>query len=286
MIILDLNQVLFSTLLSTYGTKNLNVEEGLIRHMALNCIRSYRQRFSNEYGEIVIACDNREYWRKQVFPYYKANRKKNRDQIGLDWDAVFRAMNNVKSELKEFFPYRVIDVPGAEADDVIGTLVQNKHEVAPDEKILIMSGDKDFIQLHNDVVVQYDPVQKKWVKHPEPERYLIEHVVKGDSGDGIPNIRSADNTFVVGQRQKTISKKFLEQFVEDTLTHRSSVISGELARNYKRNLTLIDLRYIPETVRMNVLESYRSQSDKNRSHLFNYFIKYKLANLMESINEF
>lgn len=286
MIILDLNQVLFSTLLSTYGTKNLNVEEGLIRHMALNCIRSYRQKFSNEYGEIVIACDNREYWRKQVFPYYKANRKKNRDQIGLDWDAVFRAMNNVKSELKEFFPYRVIDVPGAEADDVIGTLVQNKHEVAPDEKILIMSGDKDFIQLHNDVVVQYDPVQKKWVKHPEPERYLIEHVVKGDFGDGIPNIRSADNTFVVGQRQKTISKKFLEQFVEDALTHRSSVISGELARNYKRNLTLIDLRYIPETVRMNVLESYRSQSDKNRSHLFNYFIKYKLTNLMESINEF
>ena len=165
---------------------NAQVEEGMVRHMVLNAIRSYKQKFSHEYGEMIIACDNTNYWRKQIFPYYKANRKKAIEKSELNWKDIFECMNKIRAELKEFFPYKVIDVESAEADDIIGTLTREfSSELNNGVKILILSGDKDFIQLHvYPNVSQYDPVRKKWIKHEDPERFLHEHILKGDAGDG------------------------------------------------------------------------------------------------------
>lgn len=285
MIIVDLNQVMLSNLLMQLGNHtNAELEENMVRHMILNSLRSYRVKFGDEYGEMVIACDNTNYWRKQIFPYYKANRKKNIEKSELDWKALFECLNKIRAELKEYFPYRIIDVESAEADDIIATLVSNfGSELNTGEKILILSGDKDFIQLHvYPNVSQYDPTRKKWIKHDDPERYLHEHILKGDAGDGVPNVLSPDNVFVVGDRQRPLTAKKLEKIMGTDLEDMET----SLARNYSRNVQLIDLSFTPETIREKVMEQFESQKGRDRSKLLNYFITNKLKNLTEHLSEF
>ena len=281
MIIVDLNQVMLSNLLMQLGNHtNAQLEENMVRHMILNSLRSYKTKFADEYGEMVIACDNTNYWRKQKFPYYKANRKKAQEKSEMDWKSIFECMNKIRSELKEYFPYRVIDIEAAEADDIISTLVR----IHSFEKILILSGDKDFIQLHTyGNVKQYDPTRKKWINHENPERYLAEHILKGDSGDGIPNVLSPDNCFVVGERQKPLTQKKIDALIELNLNGK---FDHQYARNFMRNKELIDLRNVPQEIGAKVVESYDRQEGKGREKLMNYFIANKLKNLMESIGEF
>lgn len=283
MIIVDLNQVMLSNLLMQLGNHtNAQIEENMVRHMILNSIRSYRVKFGAEFGELVIACDNTNYWRRKFFPYYKANRKKAQEKSELDWKSVFECLNKIRAELKEYFPYKVIDVESAEADDVIATLVFSESFSNPTKKMLILSGDKDFIQLHvYGNVKQYDPTRKKWITHSDPLSYKKEHILKGDSGDGVPNILSSDNCFVVGERQRPLTAKKLEHYIKITPNEMES----NIARNYFRNEKLIDLDQVPDDIRVKVMESYYGQK-KDRSKLMNYFIANKLRNLTEHIGEF
>ena len=290
MIIVDLSQVMLSNLMMQIGNHtNAKIEENMVRHMVLNSLRSYNSKFSDEYGEMVIACDNTNIWRKQIFPYYKANRKKNRENSEMDWKAVFECLGKIRTELKEFFPYRVIDIETAEADDIIATLVTIhpatiESFIDTSDDVLILSGDKDFIQLHkHSYVKQYDPVRKKWITHDDPNRYLAEHILKGDSGDGVPNILSPDNCFVVGERQKPMTQKKIDAFIELGLDGK---VDHPMARNYYRNKQLIDLSMIPNEVKEKILESYEAQANKGRDKMFNYFISNKLKNLMEHLGEF
>lgn len=279
MIIVDLNQIMYSTVVHTVTQYDApTIDEGLVRHIALNIIRSIRNKFKNDFGELVIATDSYKYWRRDYFPYYKANRKKNRDKSSLDWPSIFNCMNTLKAELKQFFPYKYIEVEGAEADDIIAALVHRYR----DEDILIISGDKDFVQLHKfDNVKQYDAVNKKFIKVSDPLKTLNEHILKGDVGDGIPNVVSPDNCFVLGERQKRLTKGIQESLVAIQLQ-----TDHPLYRNYIRNKTLIDLECIPDQLRTNIIKTFEEQTGRSRSHLMNYFIKNKLKTLMESINDF
>ena len=283
MIIVDLSQVMISNLMVQLGNHtNTELEEDLLRHMILNSIRSYNQKFKNEYGEMIIACDAGNNWRRQTFPYYKANRRKNREKSELNWNQIFETLGKVREELKEYFPYRVIQIDGAEADDVIGTLVDKFGNTS--EKILIMSGDKDFVQLQRYMNVrQYDPVQKKWRTTNDPDRFIKEHIMRGDTGDGVPNFLSADNTFVVGARQKPISQKKLDAWIN---MDPREFCDENMLRGYMRNQQLVDLNFIPENLRSQIVDEYEAQAGKGRSKLFNYFIEKRLKNLLESINEF
>jgi hypothetical protein len=280
-IIVDLNQVVLSNLMMQLGNHtNAQLEENMVRHMVLNSLRSYKQKFGNEYGEMVIACDNHNYWRKQYFPNYKANRKKTQEASELDWKAIFDCLAKIRGELKEFFPYRIIDVESAEADDIIATLTE-KYGLS--QKILILSGDKDFIQLHtNKNIFQYDPTRKKWIRHDDPALFLREHILKGDAVDGIPNILSGDDCFVIGERQKPLTQKRIDHL----LNVDTSEYDEKTLRNYQRNANLIDLKYIPNNIKETIMSQYESQKGKNRSKLLDYFIHNKLKNLMENIAEF
>ena len=283
MILFDLNQIIISSIITQLGNHtNTLLEEDLVRHIVLNTIRSLKTKFS-EFGEVVIACDDKNYWRRSIFPYYKGNRKKDREKSDIDWSSLFNNLNKIKQEIKDNFPYRVVQVSGAEADDVIATLCENYGEIlntALGERILILSGDKDFIQLHKySNVSQYDPVHKKQIVDKDPIRYLEELILKGDRGDGIPNILSPDNCLVEGQRQKPLSAKKIKEII-----HQG--ISKDLYKNYTRNKRLIDFSMIPDQLQTAIMEDFASQSYKGRDKLFNYFIQHKLKNLMEHISEF
>ena len=280
MILIDLNQVMISNMMAQLGGTSRGVSEDLVRHMILNSIRGYNVKFKEEFGDIVICCDSRHYWRREVFPNYKSQRKQAREESSHDWDKIFTIFNKVRDELKEQMPYRVVDVYGAEADDIIAVLVKNH----PDEKMLILSGDKDFIQLQKySNVKQYAPIQKKWVEGVDPKQYIKEHILKGDRGDSIPNFLSADDTFVNGIRQKPISKKKLSYWIA---SDPKGFCNEYQYRNFQRNMRLVDFDYIPKEVEDNIMNEFKSVQFVGRHNILNYFIKNKLKDLIGQIQEF
>ena len=281
MIILDLSQVMISTLMAQIGNHhNAEIDENLLRHMVLNSVRANRRKFADEYGEFVIACDSRHSWRKDVFPFYKANRKKTRDESELNWTMIFESLGKIRDELKEYFPYRVIQIDGAEADDIIATLVKENQ----DQRILIISGDKDFQQLQKyPFVQQYDPTRKKFIQCNAPTAFLKEHILKGDTGDGVPNFLSEDNCLVVGVRQKPVSAKKLAYWLPQ---EPDVFCNSYMLRNYKRNQQLIDFEFIPTEIQQAVVSIYNEQANKGREKLFNYFVQFKLKHLLTDIGDF
>jgi hypothetical protein len=279
MLIFDFNQVVIANLMEQIGSSREPVEEALVRHMILNTIRANIRKF-REYGEVVIACDGQTYWRREVFPFYKSNRKKNRDASGHDWQSIFDCMKKIREELKQHSPYKVIEATGAEADDIIGVLCR---QYGDNEKIMILSSDKDFVQLQtNPNIKQYSPTLKKFIKADDPIRQLNELIVRGDSGDGIPNILSADNSIADGIRQKPITKKFLDE----VLVKAQGSMGDALSRNWDRNRQLIDLNMIPESVSKNILDIYMVTKPANKQQFMNYMIANRLKNLLEVIDEF
>jgi len=284
MILVDLNQVMISNVLQQIGTSG-DLDENLFRHMILNSLRSYKSKFGAKYGDIIICCDDRHFWRRDEFPYYKAHRKKARTESKHDWDMIFAVLNEVRSDLETYFPYLVIGVERAEADDVIAALCHDHGRVlGASPPILILSSDKDFVQLQKySNVEQYSGIQKKFVRHPNPELYLQEHIMKGDRGDGVPNFLSDDDTFVTEKRQKPIEKKKLAVWVE---LEPEEFCDENMLRNWHRNNTLVNLDNVPDEIRKSVSDIYNNGPKGDRSKLFGYFVKKKLKGLMESIGDF
>ena len=266
------------------------VDDTLVRHLVLNNLRYYRSRFTEKYGELVICCDSKHYWRRDYFPNYKANRKKDRESSGYDWNFIFTTLNNVRDEIKEYFPYKVIEIYGAEADDIIAILTK---QVQDDPDTIIISSDKDFIQLHGLHVQQYSPVSKKLVNNISPLEYLREHIIKGDRSDGVPNVLSPDDTFTESKRQKPIRKTMLITLTEamdkwepKDLFQLAKCNRDTWVRNWQRNETLIDLGKIPQDIRDKILREFKNAPTGDRSKLFNYFVEKKLNNLIQSIGDF
>ena len=279
MIIVDINQIMISNLMVQINGRNaVEMNEDFVRHMILNSLRGHNKKFRKEYGQMVIACDSSNVWRKQVFPNYKAGRKANRAKSEHDWEFIFDVLAKIKQEIKDFLPYKVIAVESAEADDIIATLCKRTNE-----KVLILSGDKDFIQLHNDRVKQYNPVLNKFVgKGENPVIYIREHILKGDRSDGIPNILSDDNVFIEGRRQTPLSKKKIEGWVNEVVP----TFTEEQQKNYDRNKQLIDLNCVPKEIEDKINREFDNVEVATRDKILGYFINKKLKTLIESIDEF
>jgi 5'-3' exonuclease len=286
MILIDMNQIMISNLMMQLKGDALN--ENLVRHMVLTALRAFERQYSPTYGEVVLAYDSKHYWRKEAFPYYKQNRKKDREASDLDWGAIFEVLNKIRDEIKNFFPYKVVEVYGAEADDVISTLttfqayknIKLEKQGKEAEKVLILSGDKDFIQLQKyPFVKQYNPILKKEIKHDNPREYILEHIIKGDKSDGIPNFLSDDDTFVANKRQKPISKKNLEKWV--TLSPSDFCLDKQSVENYERNRKLIDLTLIPEHLATEIVSYYKALNNSEKKVPLEYFQQHQLTKLME-----
>jgi hypothetical protein len=287
MILVDLNQVLLSGLMAQIASqKGVKLEEGLIRHMILNIIRTHLKTFRKEYGEVVLCSDNRKYWRKEFFPFYKAGRKKTREKSDLDWHLIFDMLSKFKQELRDNFPYKVVDVEGAEADDIIGTLVP-RHIMH--ENILIISSDGDFLQLQmyngrsEFTVKQYNPAQKKFIVSENPVAELKEKIIRGDKGDGIPNVLSVSDCFVRDIRQTPINKGKFEKLMEKDYGEWED----ENAKiGFSRNQTLIDLRNIPGDIKEKIINNYEETKPASKGKILDYLIANKLRSLIDVIEEF
>ena len=281
MILVDMNQIsLASMMMHLHMSKSKEPDGNMVRHMILNSLRMYRTRFSSEYGELVLCYDSKHYWRRDYFPEYKSGRRKTREKDDKNCDEIFLCLNEIKDELRENLPYKFLEVYGAEADDIIGILCSTISE-----EIMIISGDKDFIQLQKfPNVKQFSPITKKSVNGANPGGYLKEHIFKGDTSDGIPNVLSPDNTFTDGLRQKPLGKKKIASWMEHNFDDVAP--NDEVKRNYQRNKKLIDLAYTPDELSREIIDTYNEAPFGDRSKLLNYFIQKRLKNLTESIGEF
>ncbi len=282
MILIDFNQVVISGFTSFVSANKIkNPDEDLIRHVVINTLRTTINQFKHQYGEVVICCDNKKYWRKEVYPHYKAMRKKNREKSDLDWNKIFKILNELREDLKIHFPYKVIDVDGAEADDVIAILTMNKD---PDEKIIICSSDGDFKQLQRyDNVKQYNPMNGTYIKSPDVLKELKEKIIRGDSGDGLSNILSQDDCFIVGKRQNAISSKKIELWIDK---NPEEFCTEDMLARYNRNKLLIDFEEIPNSIKDSIINAYKNCIVGNKTNLYKYFIDKNLVNLMDVIDEF
>ena len=275
-----MNQIAVANLMMNLKmNNNKTIDESMVRHMILNSIRMYRMEHHDEYGEVVLTWDSKHSWRRDYFPEYKASRRKGREESDLDWDDIFGTLNKIRNEIKENFPYKYLEVFGAEADDIIGFLCEENR----DEKIMIISGDKDFIQLQKyPNVKQWSPITKKDVNGFDPTIYLKEHILRGDTSDGVPNVLSPDNTFVDGLRQRPLSRKK----IQSNFLGGGSNWNDEVKRNFQRNSTLIDLSRTPEELKNQIRLEYNNAPHGDRSKLLNYFMQNKLKELTENIGEF
>ena len=284
MILLDFSNIIVgSIMVASRIPDEERFSEDFIRHLVLNSVRSYRKKYHDKYGEMVICTDYLSSWRKVAFPLYKAHRKVQRDkqdkEKGMDWSALFDTISRITDELKTHFPYKVIQVPHAEGDDVIAVLA--KHSKEP---CLIVSSDKDFNQLYKyKKIRQYSPMRGKMLKGIDAEAYLKEHIIRGDKGDGIPNILSADDCIIEGVRQKPISKKKVDVWLQQ---EPKDFCNNGMMNGWNRNQEVIDFEFIPPPMTLDILEQYKTQVTPSRSGLLNYFVKHKLKMLIEHIGDF
>ena len=297
MILVDYSQVALSAILSFQrelkGTES--EVKNLIRHVTLSTIKSFKKKYGKDYGDIIICCDGRKYWRRDFFPHYKAGRKKAREASDLDWGLIFDTLSEMRQDLAKHFPYKVMHIERCEADDIIAALTKYAQEnelvqeglVEESQKILILSSDKDFKQLQlYPNVKQWSPMQKKYVTATQREiiEYKIEHIVKGDSGDGIPNIFSKDDVFVVGERQRVVTAKRLQEFIDNGFI---ACKNDEERRNWKRNIVLVDFDHIPDDVRGEIVQRYiNTKPTGDKMAIMNYLIEHRCRLLLDELEDF
>ena len=289
MILIDFNQVCLASIMTMQNelkTDDPSKKKDLIRHIALSSIKSYKKKYGKEYGDVVITSDGRGYWRKEYFPQYKGTRKKNREQSDFNWTFIFETLNEIRDDLREHFPYKVLCLQRCEADDVIAVLVESTQEFGRHEPVMIISSDKDFKQLHvYDNVKQFSPMLKKQVtvNKKELHPWLIEHIVKGDSGDGIPNILTTDDALMNGERQKTVTSKRLQEFIDNGFI---ACKTDEERRNWTRNVVLVDFKHIPQEVKDSIMQAYEVPPKGDKNSVMNYLIKNRCRNLLDEIEDF
>lgn len=278
---------------------NSAIDDGYIKHLVINSIRAYRQKYRLEYGEIVICCDSKRYWRKDIFPEYKASRKKVKEESKIDWSVIHHGVDLVRNDLKEYFPYPVIMVDGAEGDDIIYTIIEwaqendlkssGMWEGTPNPH-LIISSDEDQIQSQKfKNVKQYSPNKKAFITSGDisVSDFIKTHIAEGDKSDGIPNALSVDNSFTDKIRQKPLRQDKKESFVKYGI---DACESDDEKKFYNRNQQLIDFDYIPQDIKSSIISEFIEQKSKcdfrGRKKVMNYFIKNKMRMMIDHLNEF
>lgn len=268
-LLVDLNNLNIRTLFAGHGVNWEKEGYGFHRHLVLNTLFANIRKFNP--CEIILCIDAvKTSWRKKVYSEYKANRKLLRDASDFDWSSYFEHINIFVEDLK-FLPFKVIQVPYSEADDIIAVLSKN----LSDSENIVLSSDSDFIQLlKNPHVKIFDPLKNKYVTDKDPDRTLHIKIIQGDSGDNIPAIKER-----VGEKTAI---KLLDTGALGPLLESSS----EIRDKYERNKTLISFDYIPNAIGKLVLDTYHSYPvNKEPRDYYRWFIEHKLRKLVDDFSK-
>ena len=275
-ILIDNNQIILSSIFTAAKTAQSEEDYGFIRHLVLNTYRKYLSKFRRNYGELVICNDSKNVWRKDFFPQYKKNRSERQKKSKFDWGKIFNELHTIREEMKDVFPYRFVQVERAEADDIIAVIAKNFHHK---EKIMIVSSDKDFQQLQRyPNVEQYSPSKKGILRCDDPYDFLLDHVVRGDSSDGVPNAISDDAVFVEGRRQTRLTNRKIEELKEVGFQQEDNFM--------ERNQKLIDLTMVPDYIEEETMRQMETEVSGDRSKILDYMMKYRLRSLIDNLEDF
>lgn len=285
MILVDYSPVITAAACVAFtGRDRVEMNVDTLRIMTLNSLKLYRKKFKLQYGELVLCIDSGNSWRRDLFPYYKARRVDARAESPMDWDSLYKYMGIIEEEIKEYFPYKVIRVPRCEADDIIAILAKRFAGENPFDRNLIISGDKDFRQLQvYGNVDQWSNVQKKMIVENYPEEYLKSHIIRGDTGDGVPNMLSPDDTFVTKKRQKVLTEGRMQYYTSVALED----LSESERRGYDRNKILVDLIHeIPKEYEDAINKEFDDVKVAPSNRVMTYLAKNRMRSLIEEIQEF
>lgn len=285
MVLVDFNGLAIGSIMGQLS-RGEELSENLVKHIIINNLRIYRNKYKEaDYGKMVIACDSYS-WRKDVFPEYKAQRKANRATDKHDWPMIFDLIEDTLNDLRENFPYAVIKIDSAEADDIIGALTVHKSTPLIGEDVVIISADKDFIQLQQyGHVIQWSPMFNKMIKEDNPRKYLFEHLLKGDAGDGVPNANSHDDVFTTGSRQTPMTQKQIDKYW-DNHDDLEMIMKPNVYRNFMRNVQMIDLTNTPDGIREAAINMYENYKYPPRSNILTYLIEHRMKMLIDNAAEF
>lgn len=291
-LLIDLSQVALASATSSFEP-NEKITEGMLRHMVLNSIRFNTVKFRKEgYTKVCLCVDNAKngYWRRDFAYYYKKNRGKDRDESKWDWEGYFTGIRTIIEELKQYMPYYVIDVDKAEADD--GIAVLTKELTLKGHKVMIISSDGDFTQLHKfPNVSQWSPMQKKLVKPKSGSAQvdLMAKILKGDRKDNVASIKVRSDywfTFIEGERTPPTKTDFIVKCADSSDDEIKSLLTETEYNRFLENRVLIDFDYIREDIASSILELYNNYVQPKRGLIYSYFVKSGLSKLTNNINDF
>ena len=258
-------------------------ELNLMRIIATKAVLGYVVQHK-KYADngVVIACDSKSNWRFRVFPLYKKNRKKKKEKSKFDYEMFYKNINILINEFRENLPFKVMEVEGAEADDIISVISRifsNKTDVC------IVSSDKDFIQLQHIArpftIKQYSPYRGCFVTQNDIPITFAEHIIGGDADDGVPNIWSQKDVFLVdGIKQKSFTKVKKEELNAIGLTAYRKLQPPEIQERIDLNEQLIDLTKIPQDISDSIIHNFMNTKEA-RGKLNQYIVSNKMNTLLE-----
>ena len=113
----------------------------------------------------------------------------------------------------------------------------------------------------------------------------MEHILRGDRGDGVVNVLSPDNALVDGIRQTAIKETFIQEVLQMDDPHKG--LSGDVLEKYKRNEKLVNLDFIPQEFVDKIIDTYTSATPKmDKMKLMSYFGKHKMKLMMAELQDF
>lgn len=222
--------------------------------------------------DVVLALDSKDgYWRRDIYPPYKADRTEKRAADGIDWPRAYAEFDKLTDAVDCFTPWKVVRVSQCEADDVIYALSELHQTMHPDSVVIIHSGDSDYLQLVSDNVLLYSPMQKEFVDFPHvcslsggkvlcasPAEYLDYAIITGQGGkDNVYNIKTpTDWDASSGKRKPGCGVAAARKMMASPEGLEACLKNNGLWENYKRNRQLIDMRELPSWYMRNISDAY------------------------------
>jgi len=244
--------------------------------MVFERIYDYIRKFKN-ITEVIIAQDNKQYWRRKYWPRYKEKRAEQKEKMDVDWDTFYSYMNKLFIDIKNHFPFKCINIKYCEADDTIGHL-----GLTLNRDIVILSSDSDYKQLLTKRVKCFSPYTQKYLECKDPEKFLLESCLMGQAKDAIFNVITPED-YPIELRKPGFGPKKLETWISTGLDimlnkkikYNKPTYKGEVLPKdrFHRNQVLMDFRKIPKVLTKEIDVTYNTYELPEIGKSYDFFVQ-------------